>query len=189
MNTTAMQIAFAEAARREAAKHEEKAVNQPEQEKKPMVRVVYDWLRDEGEARTSRDIIAALPHLTSQQIATSTFQLCERGLAERVPNYEPGGLMGFRALERPDYVWGGRNKAPGKTRKTNRIVTGGGKYDRGAGSSATEPKALSQVVTEAAAPKQMRAIPGGLTLNVAGYVFTIKEAREIFDQLKALFGE
>ena len=186
MNTTAMQIAFAEAARREAAKYEEKKVEEQVQmeEKKPMVRIVYDWLMDEGEPRTSAEIGRALPQLTSQQIATSAFQLCQRGLAKRVPNYQPGGLMGFQALERVGYVWGARNKAPGA------VVKRKSKFGRAAGSSVSEPaKALSQVVTEAAAPKQMRAIPGGLTLNVAGYVLTIKEAREIFDQLKVLFGE
>ena len=186
MNTTAMQIAFAEAARREAAKYEEKKVEEQVQmeEKKPMVRIVYDWLMDEGEPRTSAEIGRALPQLTSQQIATSAFQLCQRGLAKRVPNYQPGGLMGFQALERVGYVWGARNKAPGA------VVKRKSKFGRAAGSSVTSPRAdMSQDVTPQLRAPQMRALPGGLTLNVAGYVFTVDEARAIYEGLKPLFGE
>lgn len=168
---TAMTLAFIEAEKR---KPKEKTV----EELKPVMQQIWEYLFMAGEPQNVPQIAKAID-VPKTSVSSMVAQLTQRGRLKRHTPLMPDELVTWSALEAPggaEWSWG---KATGRRGPYNTKKT------RNAKREASAKQSVSQVVTEER--KVMRALPGGPTLNVEGYIFTIAEAKKVYKALKELF--
>lgn len=169
---TAMTLAFIEAQRRAQENQPKEKVM--DQETKSHLQRAWEYLRDEGEPRDVPTIAKAVEKPPGQTSAMMV-SLFHKGYVQRA-GAGANGLMRWEVVPGLEPTWGTQGGGRGRPR---------GVKD----SKPRKARHVSQVVTRVPVDdrKIMRALPGGPTISVAGYIFTVAEAKEIFKAMKELF--
>jgi DNA-binding MarR family transcriptional regulator len=139
----------------------------------PNTEKVFNYLRDEGSPRSARDIAKAID-LEITTVSGCIYQLKERGLAKIVK--EPGEFIKAHVEPHDIYV----RKTPGRDTKTKRKAK-----------RSVTPKPSARIEARLVEPSQVvtsKATASGVKIQVAGFSFSVEDARAVYKDLHIIFG-